>query len=196
MGYTHQKKEKRKARNAETVSAKLKNNWQQKWPILFFLGGFIILMVLFYAFWQSSFFNTVIHPVIVSINAKLSGMVLNVLGQQSITYGEVISSAKYSISISRGCDAIEAMALFLATTLAFPLGWLMKLKGLLIGIVVLFFLNIIRIVSLFFIGIYFPDIFEMMHAQVWPVIIIIFATSLWILIIRSDKKTKKADASK
>jgi len=196
LGYNKNKKEKRKNQNKDSVSIKFKNEWKQKRPILFFVGGFVILMVLFYAFWQSAFFNNSIHPKIVAVNAKLSGIILNLFGQHTETNREVISSASYSISISKGCDAIEAIALFLATTLAFPLSWRVKFRGLIIGVSVLFFLNIIRIVSLFFIGLYFPNIFEMMHVQIWPVIIIIFATVLWVLIIRSDIKNKKANAAK
>ena len=119
---------------------------------------------------------------------------MNVFGQQTTTNNEFINSSQYSISIARGCDAIEAMALFLSTTLAFPMNWKRKLLGIASGIGILFVLNLIRIVTLFFAGTYKPDIFEVLHVQIWPVIIILIATLLWIVIIRKSKRKETGNA--
>jgi exosortase/archaeosortase family protein len=96
----------------------------------------------------------------------------------------MIFSPAFSISIARGCDAIEAMALFASALLAFPARWRPKLIGLLGGIVALFLLNIIRIVTLFLTGVYFPKAFEIMHLDVWQALFLLFAVGLWIFTIQ------------
>ena len=113
---------------------------------------------------------------------------LNLFGMGTTASGGMISSPRFSVNIARGCDAIEAMALFAIALLTFPARWIYKLTGLLTGIALLFSLNILRIVSLFLTGIWFPSAFEMMHVEVWQVVFIVFAIALWIFWIRWSRK--------
>jgi exosortase H (IPTLxxWG-CTERM-specific) len=159
------------------------------------VGGFSLLMILFYIFWNSELFKEHIVENILSTNAYLSSGALNLLGQHTQIEGSSIYSAFYAISVSKGCDAIEAMALFLSTTLAFPMAWKTKIIGIFWGISLLFIINIVRIVTLFFAGAYYPNVYEILHAQIWPVFIIIFATGLWIFLIRKDERKKSYAAN-
>jgi exosortase/archaeosortase family protein len=188
LGYKKEKKEKYRKNNSSLLSINIKTRWGQKRPVLFFVLGFSFFMIVFYFLWQSDFFNSHIQPVIVNINARISSGILNLMGQKTTAYFEMIISPLLSISIARGCDAVEAMALFVSTTLAFPMNWKRKIIGLFTGLILLFIINIVRIVSLYFIGIHSKSYFETMHAQVWPVIIIIFATLIWVMIIRNEKR--------
>lgn len=186
----NRKKDKRKQKEAPTITEKFKAGWMQKRPVLFFVLGFCVLMILFYTFWLSDFFELNIHPKIVSANASISSFFLNLLGQQTLASNQVVVSPRFSISVSRGCDAIEAMALFGAAMLAFPFKWTKKLTGLFIGIIVLFVLNLVRIISLFLTGVYAPRAFEIMHVEVWQVVFIFIALALWIFWIRMSLKQK------
>jgi exosortase/archaeosortase family protein len=192
MGYS---KEKRKKQSSENIATKFLISWKQKAPVLFFVGGFCLLMILFYVFWNSELFREHILINILSVNAFLSSGILNLLRQHTHIDGSNIYSPFYAISVSKGCDAIEAMALFLSTTLAFPMKWKTKVKGIIGGIGLLFFINLIRIVTLFFAGAYYPSTFEILHAQIWPVVIIILATGLWIFLIRFDSRKKSYAAN-
>lgn len=191
MGYSKEKRNKHSKKNESSLTENIKTGWTQKRPILFFVGGFGILLVLFYAFWQSQFFNVNVLPSIVSVNAALSSMLLNLMGQDTSSNGELLSSPLFSINVSRGCDAIEAMALFVSTTLAFPMSWRIKIIGIMNGIILLFVLNLIRIITLFIAGIYKPNLFEILHVQIWPTIIIIIACLLWILLIKWNVRNKQ-----
>ena len=153
-----------------------------------FVSGFLFFMALFYIFWQSGFYNNYIHPIIIKWNSFLSSLILNLFGQNTTSEFGIIHSPQVSISISRGCDAIEAMALFVSMTLAFPMKWKNKLIGIAFGIALLFIINLIRIVSLFFSMLYQPKIFDVLHAQFWPVLIIIISTILWLIIMRTQKR--------
>ena len=106
---------------------------------------------------------------------------LSVLGHDITVTGTSISSPRFSVQIVRGCDAVEAIALYVCAVLAFPLPFLKKLPGLIIGALLLLVVNLVRIVSLFLIGVYSPEIFTLTHLDVWQALFIFFAVLLWIL---------------
>jgi exosortase/archaeosortase family protein len=118
---------------------------------------------------------------LITFYAKLSSRLLNLMGQQATVFGDTISSSQFSIGIKMGCDAVEPMALFAAGILAFPALFRKKLVGLLAGLFVIFVLNIVRIATLFLVGIKYPDLFEVMHFEVWQAIFIVVAIGLWFI---------------
>lgn len=188
MGYSPQKKALKKKQSTPSLFSGVRTGWLQKWPVLIFVLGFAVLMILFYAFWLSDYCQNNIQPNIVSVNARFSSFILNLFGMETTAVKERISSSSFSVSIARGCDAIEAMALFALALLAFPARWNYKVIGFFVGIAILFSLNIVRIVSLFLTGIYFPKAFEIMHVEVWQVLFILLAIGLWIFWIKWTRK--------
>jgi exosortase H (IPTLxxWG-CTERM-specific) len=196
MGHLKKKKVQIKDKPKFSFIAFAYTHWFQKWPVLLFILGFSVLMILFYAFWLSDFFQGNIHPAIVSTNARLSSSILNLFGMGTMAMNEMIYSCYFSISIARGCDAVEAMALFATALLAFPAKWKFKLPGFFAGIAILFALNILRIISLFLIGLHYPKEFEFMHVEVWQALFIIFAVGLWIFWIKWARKEEVQHAAK
>ncbi len=188
MGYTPQKKALKKKQAAPTIFSRVQSRWLQKWPILFFVLGFAILMLLFYVTWLSDFSQDHIQPHIVSANAKISSIILNIFGMKTTASQANLSSPSFAVSIAKGCDAMEAMALFGAALLAFPAKWKFKFAGFFAGIAILFMLNIIRVITLFLTGIYFPKAFEIMHVEVWQVLFILVALGLWIFWIKWTRR--------
>lgn len=184
MGHAPKKKTTKNKKSTVSYFSGIRSGLRQKLPIIFFALGFAVLMVLFYIFWLSDYAQENIQVHIVSVNAKISSFVLNIFGMKTRATNELISSAYFSVGIAKGCDAIEAMALFAAALLSFPAKWLHKLAGFFAGIAILFILNIVRVVSLFMIGVYYPKAFEIMHVEVWQVLFIIFAIGLWIFWIK------------
>lgn len=169
------------------LAKNLSLTWNQKRPVFLFVGGFFFLMVLFYAWWMSDYFLYTINPRLAFINSGISSWVLNLLGQETMVNGDIVYSPVFSISVKRGCDAIEAMALFSAAILAFPNSWKGKLLNLFFGLVLLFTLNIFRIVSLFLTGVYSPKAFDLMHIEVWQALFVFIALGLWLYFIRKSR---------
>jgi exosortase H (IPTLxxWG-CTERM-specific) len=191
MGYTPEKKAKKKRHRGPSTVSKLYTKWLQVRPVLFFVLGFAVLMVIFYIFWLSDYCQSNIQPGIVTANAKISSFILNLFGLKTVTAGGSISSESFSVSIAKGCDAMEAMALFASALLAFPAKWKFKLIGFFAGIAMLFTLNLGRIVSLFITGLYYPKAFEIMHVEVWQVLFIVFALGIWVFWIKWTRKEAK-----
>jgi len=97
--------------------------------------------------------------------------------------GPRLISPKVRLSVLNGCEGTESILLFAAAVLAFPAPWRKKPAGLLLGLVWVFLLNQVRIVSLFFILRHRPQWFEAMHGTIAPIFIILAGSivfSLWL----------------
>ena len=175
---------------SDTLSRKGKENprpprdagWVSgKRPVFRFVGTFVLLMALFYGLTFVPLLSKRVLPYYMQLNARASAGILNVLGEGASAKGTAVISPRYSVDIRHGCDAIEPSALFIAAVLAFPGPWRSKLPGLLAGTVVLAIINLVRIVTLFYTGIYKPRWFEAMHVDVWQPVFILLALTLWVL---------------
>lgn len=149
-------------------------------PVFWFLAVFAGLMGLFYALAMFTPFYERHFPYYLGFNAKLSGYILKFLGQNVTVEGATISSPAFSITVKQGCDAIDPTALFISAVLAFPAAFSKKITGIVAGTLFLAVLNLVRIVSLFVVGVYLPHAFNLMHADVWQGLFIFFAIFLWV----------------
>lgn len=79
------------------------------------------------------------------------------------------------LSVLNGCEGIEAMLLLLAAIVAFSAPWKYKLMGAILGVVLVYVLNQVRIVSLYYAWRFDRDGFNILHGVVGPTLIIISA---------------------
>ena len=71
---------------------------------------------------------------------------------------------------------MDVLCLFAAATFAFPATWRSRVLAVAAASLVMFGVNVSRIVVLYFIGIYAPARFELFHMQIFPLVIVIVAT--------------------
>ena len=181
-GQTRRGKKSAKSREESAAGSAAGRFFNRRHPLLVFLLIFGVLLAAFYVFIAfSPFYSKRFVPWHHHLIAKVSGYLLAVLGHDITVTGVSISSPRFSVQIIRGCDAVEAVALYVCAVLAFPLPFLKKLIGTTVGALLLLILNLIRIVSLFLIGVYSPRIFALMHIDVWQALFIFFAVLFWIL---------------
>jgi len=134
---------------------------------------FISLMLGFYVLWIMPFFQETIVANVAKCYAVVSAICLNLFGNSVTAVGDVLSGSQFAMSIKNGCDAIEAIAILLCAMFIYPTSYKNKIIGLAAGSILLIILNIIRIISLYFVGVYIPSIFDVMHISVWQIIFII-----------------------
>ena len=113
--------------------------------------------------------------------AKATGLLLKLTGRGVEVNGAVVSSPRFAFQIVDLCTAIMPMMIFTAAVLAFPSRIKEKALGLLLGLLGIFIVNEIRLVSLFYIGSYVPSIFSTTHLLVWQSLMILLAIGLWLL---------------
>ncbi|MBE0638415.1 MAG: archaeosortase/exosortase family protein [Bacteroidales bacterium] len=159
----------------------LPGQFYRQYPVFSFVGLVALFIILFYFLYRQPLIENVIFTPLVNFYARLSGHFLSIIGFSNEVSADMISSSAFSVSVKKGCDAAEPMAIFIVGILAFPALIKQKLAGLGFGLTILFALNIIRIASLYLMGIYYPDYFEAMHLAVWQVAFILIAVMLWFL---------------
>lgn len=114
----------------------------------------------------------------------LSGGIITLLGGQASVQGNVLSIPGFSVRILDLCNGIEATLLLWTTLLAFPTSWSYRLWGLLIGFTGVQALNLVRIISLTYLGVWQPDWFHWVHWYVWDALILLDVLLLFLLWLR------------
>ncbi len=115
------------------------------------------------------------------VYANVTVWVLHLFGASVSVRGTDIASSSFSISVITACTGLFVTGLFLVAVAAFPASWRARLLGAAIGIVGLFALNVVRLASLFYIGIHWPNVLDIAHQLVWQSIVIVAAVALWLL---------------
>ena len=87
-----------------------------------------------------------------SFLARLSAQILGLIGLPPTVAGTSLSRAGVTVEIRRGCDGLEAAILLISACLAYPARWKSRLTGTLMGFVLIFVINIFRIVGLSYLG--------------------------------------------
>ena len=155
-----------------------------KRPVLRAVLVFGVLMGLFYGCIHSPYVGDDYLQPYLGFVARVTGGILRVLGHDATVHGALITSPDFSVEIVSGCDAVEPVAAFAAAVLASPASLWLKIPVILAGSVTLLLINFVRIVSLFYIGIYFPKALDIMHFDVWQAAFIVLAFCLWAIWIR------------
>ncbi|MET1078353.1 MAG: exosortase H [Pseudomonas sp.] len=92
--------------------------------------------------------------------------------------------SRFAMSIEAGCNGIEASIILLAAILAFPAAWRHKFWGLLIGLGSLHGVNLVRIISLFYLGQWNLRYFEWAHLYGWQALIMLDVLVVFLLWLR------------
>jgi exosortase H (IPTLxxWG-CTERM-specific) len=121
---------------------------------------------------------------IVAICAKLVWL----CGGQAAAVQKVLRNpvTGFSIQVEDTCNASNVTILLWAAILAFPAPWREKAKGLVAGTLVIHAINLLRIVSLFYLGQHSPGMFEFAHLYVWEgVIMLVTLVIFWTWVQRT-----------
>jgi exosortase H (IPTLxxWG-CTERM-specific) len=122
-----------------------------------------------------------------SFLCKASVFLLGLMGTGANASGTLIVSPQFTADIKAGCTGVEPVIILLSAIFAFPSSWKAKLYGTLLGILVLQSVNLVRIVSLVYLGINHPKYFHEAHTLIWQVVIIALSLFLWMIWARSLK---------
>jgi exosortase H (IPTLxxWG-CTERM-specific) len=120
--------------------------------------------------------------------ARVSGVLLDLLDQDVSVSGAQISNSHFAVQVADGCVAIQICALLSAAVIAFPAPLSRRLRGVLLGVLWLQFLNFLRIASLFLIGAYYGGGFQAAHKVVWPGVLIVVTIATWIFWVRREAR--------
>lgn len=128
--------------------------------------------------------------------ASISISLIHLFDDNVMSYGVVIYNTvnQFAVSIEAGCNGIEASIILFSAIMAFPRSWKSRLLGVVVGLLSLHAVNIVRIISLFYIGQWNMTVFEWAHLYLWQALIMldVFVVFLLWLKFAPDKAIDKA----
>jgi len=148
---------------------------------------FMVLLALMFGFeltpWAQQWF---VEPWTATL-ARISASLVTGFDPGVISVGKVLRSTSnsFAVSIEAGCNGVEATIVLIAAMLAFPSPWKHKLAGLAAGIVAVQGLNVIRVISLFYLGQWNREVFEWAHLYVWQALIMLDVLIVWLVWVRT-----------
>ena len=118
--------------------------------------------------------------------AQISTWLVTVVDPNVVATGKVMRSTAngFAVSIEAGCNGVEATIVLVAAMLAFPAPWKNRLVGLAAGIAAVQCLNVVRIISLFYLGQWNLKVFEWAHLYVWQALIMLDVLVVWLIWVR------------
>lgn len=154
----------------------------QKRAVLRFVLVLAGLTGLFNAFFYIWLSHSSIFETYLGWNARCSAILLRSLGESASSNGTLLSTPRFSLEIKQGCDAIQPVAFFVCLILSSPVAvpFRSRFIPILIGTLALLLLNLVRLISLYYTGVYYPKAFEILHIDVWQAVFIFLPLLMWI----------------
>jgi exosortase H (IPTLxxWG-CTERM-specific) len=151
----------------------------------FFFFFMLLLAVMFGIEMLQPVQQALVHPW-TGLLAHMSAWLMMLFDDGIVASGRIIQSklSGFGVSIEAGCNGVEAAIILVAGMLAFPSNWKQKLAGIAIGIVAVQAVNLLRIISLFYLGQWSFKAFEFAHLYLWQALIMLDVLVVWMLWVR------------
>ena len=119
--------------------------------------------------------------------ADISVWIVKAFDDNVIATGNVIRDqvTGFGVRIERGCNGLEAVIILFSAIFAFPAPWRSKFIGFVIGFFAIQLLNLVRIISLYYLGQWNYTAFEWFHLYLWQALIILDALVVWLIWLRT-----------
>ena len=129
----------------------------------------------------------------------VSAAVIRIFGGRADAVGDLLQNpdTHYAIQMVYGCNGAHVTVLLWAAVLAFPATWGQKLKGMAAGTAAIHVVNLIRFISLFYVGQYRQSWFDFAHLYLWESLmmldtLVVFWT--WAYFVRKSGTVRNATA--
>jgi len=126
--------------------------------------------------------------------AKACSALVTLFDANAMSQGKVLFNAKtgFGVSIEPGCNGVEACIVLIAAMFAFPAPWRHRMLGLVIGFIAVQSLNMVRVISLFYLGQWSQRAFEFFHEYLWQGLIMLDVLVVWLLWVRANPRALSA----
>lgn len=157
-----------------------------QWLIIRVVGTFILLIALFFGLLT---YNPIVQRVdiawmLAQLSAWLSGALLYVIGMifdfPVRIDGTNLASGEFIVDVSPACSGAVPSMIYLAAVFAFPTSWRSKLIGAGLGVSIIHGVNLLRVVALFIIGLFFNEYFHETHVYVAQALVVAIAVATWL----------------
>jgi len=143
-----------------------------------FIVSFIALCTFFYLLY---YYFMDRFAFLENMTASLLGFLLHILGVSNVASGNNVIMEGLSLKIIDECTAMFGSIVYVSCVLAYPTDVKKKLTGIALGIPSLYAINMVRLVVLAFVGLWYPEIFDYVHTYLWQTIFIVFVIAIWLV---------------
>ena len=144
---------------------------------LVFLSVFFILQMGYGASRGSAFEHFVITDLTVVPAAAVIKFLTPAVQVQAL--GNQLLAPGGGIVVLKGCEGTEIMFMLAAAFAAVVMPWQRRLTGVVLGVLLVFCMNQVRLVALFYVHRSDPTLFNLLHGTVAPIVLII-AVALYV----------------
>lgn len=155
-----------------------------------FIISFLIISSILYIL--ISIFYSKNLPIIGTENvASISSQILNFLGIKTIIidYDTIYFSNDVALKIILECTGLYEMIILSSVVLSYPTTIKNKFYGIILGIVIIYILNMIRLISISYVLLYHIDKFNFIDKYLWQISLVVFislAYIIWLKLIESS----------
>lgn len=148
-------------------------------------------------------FGVLVTPRVQSADGEFSralvavshGLVLACGGHATRDRAVLRAPGGFAIEMRDGCNAVNVTILLWSAILAFPAPWTTRILGLLAGSLILQLLNLVRFVSLFYLGQYNMAWFDFAHSYLWESLLVLDTMVVfWLWVNRVARRGAAAHA--
>ncbi|UCF20196.1 MAG: hypothetical protein JSU87_01955 [Gemmatimonadota bacterium] len=150
-------------------------------------GRFVLSLAVFAGVVPLIFRDEVMGPVLLSLRvltARATLTLIHWIGLEAVREASAIyHPGGFAYQISRGCMGLVPAALLGVAVLAYPGELRRKLAALAVTLPLLFGLNFVRLVHLFYLGVNRPGLFHLAHTVLWQAAIVLGVFTAWLACI-------------
>ncbi len=117
---------------------------------------------------------------------------LQLLGTDVDVRGTIVTSDRFAYNIVAECTLVGPLMLYVAAVLAYPVTLASKASGVALGLLVIGGLNLVRLVSLFYVGTYMPQHLDVAHLVVWQGVMVLSVVVLWLYWVQRSSGRARA----
>jgi exosortase H (IPTLxxWG-CTERM-specific) len=147
----------------------------------FLLKFCVLLLLLFVLAFLGPVQGRVIEPLTHAL-AVTCGTILRRFDPGVVAQGRFLldRNTGAGIAIEAGCNGLEACLILVAAMLAYPAGWRQRLLGILCGLALVQGVNILRLVTLYYLAGWHVQAFRFAHLYLWPGLIMLAVLAVWL----------------
>jgi exosortase/archaeosortase family protein len=135
---------------------------------------FLFVFAALQAAWTSARDTDIERFVIDAITVAPAVVLINAVSPHigAVAEGSRIRAPGGGINILHGCDGLDVLFLLIAGFVAAPIPWRHRLGGVVMGIALVYVLNQGRILGLFYAHRRDPQLFDLLHGTVLPLLLV------------------------
>ena len=132
---------------------------------------------------------------ILSVGASVKIINLITSDDPVVQKGNEICNKDQCMAVNTGCDGMEGILIIVAAMIAFPMIFRVKIAGIMLGILMVYLTNLIRILMLYYVLKYKPDWFDFMHIYVGQIMVVFVGGAFFFLWVNQFAKQDKPAAN-